>query len=120
MEDDSGLAILGVIFGIVVLVAWIFTVAKPVWQQETYRNNLVECRYCRAGVPPTAIKCMHCGSKLENYVTYSTPVKTPDVNEKNPGVKNTKIFCTNCEVSIAIYNNQKKIDCWNCKTTNLV
>ena len=123
MEDDSGLYVLGVIFGIVVLVAWIFSIAKPAWQEETYRNSLVECRYCRAGVPPTAIKCMHCGSEFETGVKFTTLSQEKNFNATKEALNEVayrKIYCVNCEVSLGIYGNQKHIDCWNCKTTNSV
>ena len=115
--DESGLV---VFVCALILLAIILGPVKNIWQNDTYRQTLIDCPYCEGEVPRTAIKCMHCGSELKNYVTYSTPVKTPNVNKRNPGVKKTKIFCSRCKSPIAIYSNQKSIDCWNCKTTNLV
>lgn len=122
MEDDSGLAVLGVIFGIILLVVWIFTTGKNVWQGESY------CKNCGGWVSPTAIKCVHCGSEFEGenhgsemkFTTLSPERNFNATKEALNEVINRKIYCINCEVSLGIYGNQKRIDCWNCKATNLV
>jgi DNA-directed RNA polymerase subunit RPC12/RpoP len=113
--DESGLV---VFVCALILLAIILGPVKNIWQNDTYRQTLIDCPYCEGEVPRTAIKCMHCGSSLnaaqnQTWVCSNCKAEVPRTEGKCTHCGNnieTYLVCSDCRGEVP----KNAIKCMHC------